>query len=43
MKFGELIGLCKSLKIFDKSKPPDGKLANGGFALAKISNPVYIS
>ena len=43
MKFEKLIGLCKWLKIFDKSKPPDAKLANGGFALAKILNPVYIS
>ncbi len=43
MKFERLIGLCKWLKIFDKSKPPDAKLANGGFALAEILNPVYIS
>ena len=43
MKFENSIGLCKWLKIFDKSKPPDAKLANGGFALAKIFNPVYIN
>ncbi len=43
MKFEELIGVGKWLKIFDKSKPPDAKFANGGFALAKIFNPVYIS
>ncbi len=39
MKFEKLIRLCKWLKIFDKPKPPDAKLANGGFALAKIFNP----
>ena len=38
-----VVGVFKWLKIFDKSKPPDAKLANGGFALAKILNPVYIS
>ncbi len=43
MKFDKIIGLCKWLKIFDKSKPPEAELANGGFALAKIFNPVYIN
>jgi len=41
MDIHKLIGSCKWLKIFDKSKPPDAKLANGGFALAKILHPSY--